>query len=67
MQFSMPAIENASTEIAMADKYPMIRLFTVGQKTSSKTPLHDLQTIEQNWTVASHTTVAGGGGFGYFS
>jgi sialate O-acetylesterase len=67
MQFAMPAIENATAEAALADKYPTIRLFTVGQKTSSKIPLHDLQTIEQNWTVASHTTIAGGGRFGYFS
>ena len=63
----MPAIENATTEIATADKYPLIRLFTVGQKTSSRVPLQDLQTIEQQWSVASSKTVAGGGGFGYFS
>jgi len=67
MQFAMPAIENATTEIATADKYPLIRLFTVGQKTSSRAPLQDLQTIEQQWSVASSKTVAGGGGFGYFS
>jgi hypothetical protein len=64
MQF---AIANASEEIQMANAYPLIRLFTVGQKTSSKTPLNDLQTIQQNWSVTSNTTIAGGGGFGYFS
>ena len=63
----MPAITNASEEAALADKYPHIRLFTVGQKTSSKTPIDDLQTIEQPWAVANSTSVAGGGGFGYFS
>ena len=47
--------------------YPSIRLFTVGQKTSSATPLGDLQTIEQPWSVASHQSIAGGGGFGLFS
>jgi len=51
----------------VARRYPHIRLFTVGQKTSAKTPLSDLATIEQNWTVASHTSVAQGGRFGLFS
>merc|ERR1712048_20393 len=67
MQFAMPAITNASVEAAHADAYPSIRLFTVGQKTSSPTPLDDLQTIEQMWSVANHTSVSGNGGFGYFS
>lgn len=67
MQFAIPAIENATAEIALADHYPSIRLFTVGQKTSSATPLGDLQTIEQPWSVASHQSIAGGGGFGLFS
>ena len=35
MQFAMPAIANATEEIARADQYPLIRLFSVGQKTSS--------------------------------
>ena len=67
MQFAVPAIPNATEEIARADRYPLIRLFTVGQKTSSPAPLDDLQTIEQVWSVASAKTVAGNGGFGYFS
>jgi len=67
MQFAMPAIENATEESMHADGFPLIRLFTVGQKTSSPTPLDNLQTIEQQWAVASHATVAGGGAFGYFS
>ena len=67
MQFAMPAIANSSTEIEAANKYPDIRLFTVGQKTSSRTPLDDLQTTEELWSVANSTTVAGRGGFGYFS
>lgn len=67
MQFAMLATENATEEIQLANGYPNIRLFTVGQGTSSNDPLHDLQTIEQKWSVASNTTVAGGGGFGYFS
>lgn len=67
MQFAMPAIENAAAEAKRADAYPLIRLFTVGQKTSSTTPLDDLQTIEQRWSVANHTSIGGKGGFGYFS
>merc|ERR1740138_269372 len=45
----------------------MIRLFSVGQRTKSNTPLDDLQTIEETWSVASNTSVANGGRFGYFS
>ena len=67
MQFAMPAIANASVEAALADKYPSIRLFTVGQGTSSKAPLDDLQSVAQPWSVANSTSVAGGGGFGHFS
>jgi sialate O-acetylesterase len=71
MQFSMPAIENASAEAVLADSYPLIRLFTVGWGTASKILLDDLQTIEQAWSVADHTSIGGTGtsvaGFGYFS
>jgi sialate O-acetylesterase len=50
-------------------------LFTVGQGTASKTPLDDLQTIEQAWSIADHTSIGGKGqwptakaiGWGYFS
>ena len=57
MQFSVGGNENAARYAAEADKYPDIRLFTVGQKTSSKVPLMDLTTIEQNWTAASGKAV----------
>ena len=57
MQFSVGGNQGATTYAAEANKYPNIRLFTVGQKTSSKVPLTDLQTIEQNWTAASNKTV----------
>jgi sialate O-acetylesterase len=67
MQFAMPAITNASEEAARAEHYPSIRLFTVGQKTASKVPLDDLQSVAQPWSVANSTSVAGGGGFGHFS
>ena len=35
MQFAMGAIENSTTEIAKADGFPTVRLFTVGQDTES--------------------------------
>ena len=54
MQFSIPGTTNSTEEAERADHYPHIRLFTVGQGTSSEgTPLQDLQTVEQHWTVAS--------------
>jgi sialate O-acetylesterase len=71
MQFAIPAIENATEEIEKANAYPLIRLFTVGQGTGGalrgENPLNDLQTIQQNWSVTSNKTIAGDGGFGYFS
>eukprot|EP00440_Ansanella_granifera_P036161 gb/GFBE01039235.1/.p1 GENE.gb/GFBE01039235.1/~~gb/GFBE01039235.1/.p1 ORF type:complete len:533 (+),score=95.89 gb/GFBE01039235.1/:1-1599(+) len=68
MQFALPANEHAATYAKEADHYPDIRLFTVGQKTSSHTPLLDLHTVEQNWTRASHQAVySGPGRRGYFS
>lgn len=66
--FASPqATTNSSAVAADANNYPDIRIFTVGQGTSSKTPLSDLATIEQQWSVANQTTVSGGGGFGHFS
>lgn len=69
MQFSVPALTNVTEEAALANNYPHIRLFTVGQKTQSGTPLLDLQTIEQLWAVANNNSVAyqSHDGFGYFS
>ncbi|KAL3892624.1 MAG: hypothetical protein SGPRY_014949 [Prymnesium sp.] len=66
MQFSAAGMENATEEIARANKYPLIRLFTVGQKTKSREPLSDLQTVEEGWSVASAKAV-GNGTFTYFS
>eukprot|EP00656_Telonema_subtile_P017772 TRINITY_DN19580_c0_g1_i3.p1 TRINITY_DN19580_c0_g1~~TRINITY_DN19580_c0_g1_i3.p1 ORF type:complete len:367 (-),score=43.37 TRINITY_DN19580_c0_g1_i3:28-1128(-) len=67
MQFSVGGNENASAYAKQADSYPNIRLFTVGQKTSSQTPLFDLATIEQPWAHASATSVTDGSAFNYFS
>ena len=67
MQFSVGGNENAAAYASEANKYPNIRLFTVGQKTSSKTPLSDLATIEQPWAAASNVSVTDGSAFNYFS
>lgn len=67
MQFSLGGNVNASAYRQEANKYGNIRLITVGQKTSSKTPLLDLQTIEQAWAPASNTSVSDGSKFNYFS
>ena len=48
MQFSIGANENGAYYRQEANNYPDIRLFTVGQNTSSRTPLMDLQTIGQS-------------------
>jgi len=66
MQFTTINVPNATTEIADADNYNMIRVFTVGQGTQSTTPFSFLQTVEQQWAVASHTSV-GGQAWAYFS
>ena len=67
MQFSVPAMTNSSSETADANNYPLLRLFTVGQGTSSKTPLLNLVTIEQKWSVNNESSVNDHNGFGYFS
>jgi len=64
MQFTMTLINNASNEIATAANYPSIRVFTVGQGTSSNDPLQKLATIEQGWAVGSTASV-GGPDWGY--
>ena len=48
MEFAMPAVANASIERQRANAFPNIRIFSVGHRTSSPTPLLDLQTV---WEV----------------
>ena len=43
---------NVSKAVAEADKYPQIRLFTAAL-IASTSPLYELQTVEQPWSVAS--------------
>ena len=55
-------------EVAKADSYPTIRVFTVGQGTGQvESPLSDLVTVEQGWTVASSAAIANPDSFAYFS
>lgn len=67
MAFSIGANENKSYYVNEANKYPTIRLFTVGTKTSSRVPLMDLHTISQDWSIASSASITDGSEFGRFS
>jgi sialate O-acetylesterase len=59
MQFSVSGMFNASVEIANANNYPKIRLFTVSD-TQASTPQEEIITIGMQWSVASSITVASG-------
>ncbi len=52
MNYNSMQVYNASAEIAAAINYPMVRLFTAALQ-SSNTPVDELISIEQNWTIAS--------------
>eukprot|EP00966_Prymnesium_polylepis_P109307 2530265-Prymnesium_polylepis.2 len=58
MEFAVPAVANSTDEIARANDFPTIRLFSVGHRTASPTPLRDLQTVWEPWQVASNTSIA---------
>jgi len=57
MQFTVHQGFNASDEIQDANNYPFIRVFTVGQSTTSPSELFDFQNIEQPWSIASAGTI----------
>lgn len=60
MQFAVPGEFNSETEIAAADKYPYIRLFSVNPQYDIPEPIEpwdDLKALEQPWSVASSQTV----------
>lgn len=67
MVFAMGSVENATAEIDKVRLSHDVRLFTLGQGTSSQYPLADVQTVEQPWTHATNATISGGGIFGVFS
>jgi len=60
MQMTVHSVFNAAAEIQAANNYPLIRLFTVGEGTTSITPLSEFTTISQVWSVASAATVGVG-------
>eukprot|EP01120_Amphizonella_sp_Union-15-10_P017193 TRINITY_DN947_c0_g1_i5.p1 TRINITY_DN947_c0_g1~~TRINITY_DN947_c0_g1_i5.p1 ORF type:complete len:494 (+),score=91.72 TRINITY_DN947_c0_g1_i5:100-1581(+) len=66
MQFTVREAFNSTAEIAAAANYNQIRVFTVGQRTTSLTPEPELGFIEQAWAVASPTSI-GGPDWDYFS
>jgi len=66
MEMTVSSALNHTAEILDAIHYPNIRLFTVGQGTTSLLPLSELSTIEQPWSIASPSSV-GGSNWTYFS
>jgi sialate O-acetylesterase len=59
MQFTLANnIPDMDAEISAADKYPLLRLFTVGQLTTATSPLQELSTIDQPWAVSSAEAVS---------
>jgi sialate O-acetylesterase len=65
MQFTVDSAFNATAEVAAADGFPYIRLFTAALY-ASNTPLVQLESVEEPWSVASSASV-GGGNWTYFS
>lgn len=59
MQFTTIMAFNGSLEAERADAYPNIRFFTVGDGTTSATPLQQLATIQQPWTAANNASIGG--------
>jgi len=66
MQMTVSEVFNATEEAAKANNYPNIRVFTVGQTTVSNTPLPELASIEQPWSVSSSASI-GAAAWSYFS
>ncbi|KAL4233525.1 hypothetical protein ACF0H5_008206 [Mactra antiquata] len=65
MQFTLSMVFNFSAEIADAQRYPNIRLFTAAQKWSKKSE-YDLLQVEQYWTRPNRDAV-GHSDWSYFS
>lgn len=57
MQFAVDNGLNATEEVAAAANFPTIRVFTVGEGTSSNVSLSNLTTITQPWAVASPASI----------
>ncbi|CAG5130235.1 unnamed protein product [Candidula unifasciata] len=65
MQLTVIMMLNASQELADATNYPNVRIMTVAEE-QSDTPLHDLISIQEDWTSPSSATI-GGPAWTYFS
>lgn len=61
MQMTVNGAFNASIEIPKAENYPQIRVFTVGQGSTSDKQERQLLSIEQKWSMASATNSIGSG------
>jgi sialate O-acetylesterase len=59
MEFVVSQSFNGSKYISYSDEYSDVRLFTVGQGTTSYDPLAEFATIEQPWTFSSPDSVGG--------
>jgi hypothetical protein len=60
MQFTVLSGFNASAEIAAAEAYPNIRVMTVGQGSTSYTPLPQLASIAFPWAPAGSALIGSG-------
>ena len=61
MELTVSQAFNASTEIARASEYPLVRLFTVGQEyIDGGREYRQLRSIWQDWSVASPQAVGAG-------
>jgi len=60
VQFTTVSSVNGTAEVAAADGYPRIRVMTVGEGDTSYTPLNNLASIAQTWSVASAASIGVG-------
>jgi sialate O-acetylesterase len=65
MQMAVTDIFNGTEEIANAGQYSKIRVFTAALRPSA-TPIEELIGIDENWSIASSTSI-GGPSFTYMS
>ena len=59
MQFTVDQAFNLSQSLSEANNYPLLRLISVSQ-TSSSIPLNQVISLKQEWSVANNLSVSGG-------
>ena len=59
MQFTVDQAFNLSQSLSEANNYPLLRLISVSE-TSSSTPLNQVISLKQEWSVANNLSVSGG-------